>query len=156
ADRHGTNLFAVLVGTTAKGRKGTSWGMVRELLTRIGPDWDDKCVKSGLSSGEGLIHAVRDPLEVQEPIKKGGKVIDYQQVIQGPGVTDKRLLVVEGEFALPLKNLARDTNTLSAVIRNAWDRGDLRVLTKSSPTVATGAHISILGHTTKDELLRYL
>src|SRR5262249_48768290 len=26
ADRHGTNLFAVFVGETAKGRKGTSWG----------------------------------------------------------------------------------------------------------------------------------
>jgi hypothetical protein len=32
----------------------------------------------------------------------------------------------------------------------------LRVLTKNSPAKATGAHISILGHITKQELLRYL
>jgi hypothetical protein len=29
ADRHGCNLFAAIVGVSAKGRKGTSWGQVR-------------------------------------------------------------------------------------------------------------------------------
>ena len=31
-DRHGTNLFAVMVGDSAKGRKGTSWGRVRAIM----------------------------------------------------------------------------------------------------------------------------
>lgn len=55
-----------------------------------------------------------------------------------------------------LRVLAREGNTLSAVIRNAWDTGDLRILTKNSPARATGAHISIIGHITRQELLRYL
>ena len=62
----------------------------------------------------------------------------------------------EGEFAGVLRVLAREGNTLSAVIRNAWDTGNLRTLTKNSPAVATGAHISIIGHITRDELFRYL
>jgi hypothetical protein len=41
-------------------------------------------------------------------------------------------------------------------VRQAWDTGRLRVLTKNSPARATGAHISIIGHVTKDELLKYL
>jgi len=55
-----------------------------------------------------------------------------------------------------LRVLGRDGNTLSAIIRAAWDTGDLRTLTKNSPAKATGAHISILGHITRQELLRYL
>ena len=47
-------------------------------------------------------------------------------------------------------------STLSPVLRSAWDSGDLRTLTKSSPAVATGAHISIVGHITRAELLNYL
>ena len=42
------------------------------------------------------------------------------------GVTDKRLLVLEGEFASVLQVCAREKNTLSAIIRQAWDTGDLR------------------------------
>ncbi len=30
-DKHGTNLFTVLVGPSAKGRKGTSWSRVRQI-----------------------------------------------------------------------------------------------------------------------------
>lgn len=50
----------------------------------------------------------------------------------------------------------RDGSTLSAVIRNGWDDGRLRSLTKNSPAKATGAHVSIVGHITQDELRRYL
>ena len=37
------------------------------------------------------------------------------------------------------------------MIRLAWDNGDLHVLTRT-PTKATGAHISIIGHITREEL----
>src|SRR5262249_11417563 len=50
----------------------------------------------------------------------------------------------------------RDGNTLSAVIRHAWDDGRLQILTKNSPAKATNAHISINAHITRDELVRYL
>ena len=55
-----------------------------------------------------------------------------------------------------LKVMTREGNTLSPVIRSAWDSGDLRSLTKNSPARATGAHVSIIGHITKDELRRLL
>jgi hypothetical protein len=35
ADKHYSNLFANLIGQTAKGRKGTSWGIVGRLLSEV-------------------------------------------------------------------------------------------------------------------------
>ncbi|MGE5593429.1 MAG: hypothetical protein ACM3X3_07080 [Betaproteobacteria bacterium] len=156
ADRHGLNLFACLVGATAKGRKGTSWGHTRRLFEAVDPAWAKDHVASGLSSGEGLIWAVRDPIERREPVKERGRTTGYETVLVDAGVEDKRLLVLEPEFASTLRILGREGNTLSAVIRNAWDSGNLRTLVKNSPAVASGAHISIIGHVTKSELLRYL
>ncbi len=157
ADRHGLNEYAALVGRTSKGRKGTSRGHVTKVFEGIDPDWVRDRIQIGLSSGEGLIWAVRDAIEKTEPIKEKGRYTgQYQTVQSDPGVTDKRVLIVEEEFASPLRVLNRDGNTLSAVIRSAWDSGDLRTLTKNSPAKATGAHISIIGHISKDELLRYL
>lgn len=155
-DEHHTNLFATLVGRTAKGRKGTSWGHVRRLFGFVDPSWADRGIASGLSSGEGLTWAVRDPIYKTETARKKTGIVESEQVLADPGVDDKRLLVVETEFASPLRILQRDGNTLSPGVRNAWDSGDLRTLTKNSPTRASGAHIGIIGHITRDELLRYL
>lgn len=156
ADRHGANIFAVLAGQTSKARKGSSWGHVRELFERADPIWAEQ-VAQGLSSGEGLIYAVRDPIERTVPVKeKGRHTGDYETIIEDSGVTDKRVLVVESEFSAVLKVMSREGNTLSPVLRSAWDTGNLRTLTKNSPARATGAHISILGHITQGELLRYL
>ena len=87
ADRHALNLFAVLVGETSKARKGVSLGHVKRLLSDcdVSLNWESYCIQSGLSPGEGLIHAVRDGLG------------------DNPGVEDKRLLVVEPEFASVLR-----------------------------------------------------
>jgi hypothetical protein len=156
AARHYLNLFVVLIGATSKGRKGTSWGQVNRLAKNVDDLWASNCIKSGLSSGEGLIWAVRDPIERQEPIKEKGRITGYQTNVVDAGVDDKRLLVLEAEFASVLRVMARETNTLSAIIRQAWDDGGLRVMTKNSPAQATGVHISIIGHITKDELRRNL
>ena len=139
ADEHHGNVFAAMVGETAKGRKGVSWSHARRLGELVDDVWAGRCV-SGLSSGEGLIWQVRD-------------VGDDERAT---GVDDKRLLVVETELAQALKVLRREGNTLSPTIRCAWDTGVLQVLTKNRPARATGAHISIIGHITKAELLRTL
>lgn len=149
ADKHYTNLNIVLVGNTSKGRKGTSIGQVQRLLTAVEPEWAGRCVAGGMSSGEGLIWAVRDAIEKYD--QKSG-----ENVIVDQGVSDKRLLVIEPEFASVLKVASREGNTLSAVIRQAWDSGNLSSMTKNSPARATGAHISAIGHITRDELRRYL
>jgi hypothetical protein len=52
--------------------------------------------------------------------------------------------------------LAREGNTLSAVVRQAWDGEPLQTMVRNDPLRATGAHIGIVGHITRDELLRYL
>lgn len=146
ADRHFANMNCVLVGNTSKGRKGTSWGHVRAILSRVAPDWQRPA--SGLSTGEGLIWAVRD--ESRRPNKDG------EIVLTDEGVADKRLLVMEPEFARVLQSTRRDGNTLSAVLRQCFDTGDLRIANKNSPALATGAHVSCIGHITKQELARTL
>ncbi len=156
ADKHYLNLFALLVGVTSKGRKGTSWGHIKSLFARTGDVWATGCVRSGLSSGEGLIWEVRDPIEKEEPIREKKRIVGYQTVIVDRGVSDKRLLVLEPEFASTLKVMTREGNTLSAVVRQAWDDGMLRALTKNSPAKSTDAHIAIIGHVTRDELRREL
>jgi hypothetical protein len=155
ADKHHANEFAVLVGKTSKARKGTSWGRVNSLLRGAEEEWATKRVQTGLSSGEGLIWGVRDPIMKRERIKEQGEV-RYEEVEADPGECDKRLLIVEPEFANVLKQTERQGNTLSAVLRQAWEGGDLRSLTKNSPARATGAHISLIGHITAEELRRYL
>ena len=156
ADRHFLNLFAVVVAETSKRRKGSSWGRVRSLFETLDPAWIEDRVQSGLSSGEGLIWAVRDEITKSEPVRDKKEVVGYQEIIVDPGVEDKRLLVVESEYASTLRVVAREGNTLSPTMRTAWDTGNLRTLTKNSPACATGAHISVIGHVTKSELLRYL
>ena len=150
--RHPMNLFAVIVGESSKSRKGTSWAHVRGIFKRADEQWQ-KCIASGLSSGEGVIWAVRDPITKTVKNRKSGH---YQDEIVDAGIADKRLCVVEGEYANVLKVMAREGNTLSPVIRGAWDSGNLRSMTKNSEARATGAHVSIIGHITKDELRRLL
>ncbi len=157
ADRHYLNLFALLVGETAKGRKGTSFGYAKAIFQTVEEGWAKENIVHGLSSGEGLIWHVRDPIEETKPVKERGRFTgEYDTAVIDQGVSDKRLLVVESEFARTLKVMARDTNTLSAIIRQAWDSGDLRTMTKNSPARATGAHVSVIGHITRGELVRYL
>ncbi len=139
--RHHGNLFASMVGRSSKGRKGTSLARVLEFFEGVDHHWINSCHVAGMSSGEGMIATIRDG---------GGD--DSDDI----GVTDKRLMVVEGEFAQPLRVMRREGNTLSAMLRQAWDTGNLRVLTRKDPLKATGAHISIIGHITLDELKQEL
>ena len=156
ADRHGANLFITLVGVSSKARKGASWGHIRRLFEVVDREWAGNRIMGGLSSGEGLIWNLRDPIEKQEPIRENRRVVGYQVIIEDHGIADKRLLVVEPEFASPLKVMNREGSTLSPILRQAWDSGDLRILTKNSPAKATSSHISLISHCTRDELRRFL
>jgi hypothetical protein len=136
ATRHHPNEFLVLVGDSAKARKGSSFDHVTRLLTQADPAFTSR-LTTGLSSGEGLIWTVRDPAG------------------QDPGAVDKRLLVIEPEFATVLKSTGRELSTLSATLRSAWDGRPLALLTRTAPARATEAHISIIGHITQTELRRH-
>lgn len=141
--RHHVNLFAAQIGESGKGRKGTGWAEIRAGIQRVDPVWVDTCIEAGLSTGEGLINRVRDP----DKAEKGEKT--------GP-LPDRRVLVVEEEFGNTIKMMNRENNSLSGVLRQAWDGGTLRVMTRGNPLVSTGAHVSILGHVTRGELQRLL
>ena len=149
---HHCNLNAAAAGRTSKGRKGTSLASVRRIVVAADESWAAR-EQGGLSSGEGLIWAVRDPISKTMPVKEKGRTTGTETVIVDDGVDDKRLLNVEEELASVLKASGRDGSILSETIRRAWDgREVLRTMTKNSPAVATGAHVSILAHITFDEL----
>ena len=116
SDRHHPNLFAAAVGDTSKARKGTSWGRVRDVCYHADPEWVLQRIGSGLSSGEGLIHQVRDPVI---------KIKDGKEEIVDPGVSDKRFMALEAELSGLLKVMERPGNTISPLFRKAWDGGDL-------------------------------
>jgi Protein of unknown function (DUF3987) len=143
--RHRANLFAVLVGETAKARKGTSWDRISEIVRIADERWYAERAKGGLSSGEGLINEVRDPVQKWNAKEKQFETLD-------PGIADKRLMVTESEFAGVLSVAERHGNTISTTVRKAWDGVKLATMTRSSALSATGAHISIIGHITEDEL----
>lgn len=147
ATRHGVNEFIVHVGETSRARKGTAHHEVFRLFAIADPAWCTR-VLGGLSSGEGLIHAVRD---ASYKLNRDGN-----EVLADAGVDDKRMLAVEPEFASVLRVASRDGSTLSELLRRGWDGDTLRTLTKNSPLVATAPHISLSGHITKTELLREL
>jgi hypothetical protein len=60
ADHHYPNLFVALVGRSARGRKGTSWGYMMEMFRQVDKSWTKERVQPGLSTGEGLIQAIAD------------------------------------------------------------------------------------------------
>lgn len=151
ANEHPARLFFAQVGETSKGRKGLALNPILQMLRAVDPTWK---TASGLSSGEGLINAVRDAVREWKPVKGNGSA--YEEVETDPGVTDKRLLIVEPEFAVVLKAIERSGNTLSSILRNCWDGETLSPLTKNNRISATGAHISIVAQCTVEELTRYL
>ncbi len=121
------------------------------------PLWTRGEAKGTLSSGEGLAYAVRDPQYKEEPLKKGGQPTgDTVTILVDSGVGDKRLFLVQSEFGSVLRVMAREGNSLSGVLRDAWDGQTLAPMTKANRVRATDPHIGLVAHVTKDELLRNL
>lgn len=136
-------LNTALVGPTSTGRKGTSFVPVKMLMCQLDSNfWDEQCV-GGLSSGEGLIQKVSDERTKNDD--------GEWEVVPA----EKRLYVVEPEFSRVLTQTRREGNILSQVMREAYDSGNLGVLTRN-PLSANGAHISITGHITPEELTKRL
>jgi len=154
---HPPRLFVLQIGRTASGRKGTASSHPKLIFSDLEPDWMKTRVKSGLSTGEGLTYLVRDEQTERMPIKKNGRHTgEFETLVTDLGESDKRLLIIEPEFASVLKVMERQGSTLSPKMRDAWDHGNLSPLTKTDRMSATGAHICIMGHITIGELRRYL
>ena len=125
---HPARLFAVLVGETSKARKGTSWTHIRQIFLGADQWFTDERVIGGFGSGEAVVDAAADP-------------------------ADRRMLVVEPEWARILSVGRRDGSTLSPLLRQAWDGDRLAVRSRSQGSVvADDAHIAVLGHVTVEEV----
>lgn len=137
--RHPGRLHAVLVGDTARGRKGTSWEVLAPIIEAADPDFYAGRIMGGFGSGEAVVDEVADPDENGEG-----------------GSADKRLLVKEPELTRVLKVANRQGSTLSELVREAWDGGRLQVRSRARRAVATGAHVALVGHVVADGLRRHL
>lgn len=139
--RHYLALDVAIVGRSSKARKGTSLSHVKAMVGAVDQEWASTRIITGLSSGEGLIHTVRDAR-------------DADNRDADPGVADKRAMVLEPEFVTVLQHSRREGNILSATLRNAWDGNQMQTLNKNSPERATAAHVSIIAHITDAELAK--
>lgn len=160
ADTHYPKLFGALVGETAKGRKGMSWNPVKMLMEQADRRWSEHGIANGLSSGEGLIYKLQqirenDALKALADGSLTEELSEESNIVAGSSRVP-RLLVMEPELANVLKVIKREGNTLSPVIREAWDNGALQTLTRNSPMKISDSHVSMIGHITKGELTRYL
>ncbi len=138
---HHTRIFCLHIGRSGRGRKGDAVQLVlridqalRELDYRFAP----QIHRGGLSSREGLVALMHDGY------RQGKHEI--------PAVDDKRLWVVESEFANVLHQGRRDGNTLSAALRDCWDGVDLKPATKSNRLYASHPHICLSGAISPSEL----
>ncbi len=148
ADRHPPQLYLLLVGDSARARKGVSRGRAEQLLRLADPEWADEQIVEGMSTGEGLLERLRERVPDEDDEE------DQDDELADLSVDDGRLLVVEPEYARVLRVIKRESNTLSAVLRSLWDRGTGGVLTRGHPIRVRGAHVSIVGHITVEEFRR--
>lgn len=151
--RHYPRLFVCIVGSSSRSRKGSSTGLIRRLIDKVNEmsSGDNRpeslsVIEGGLSSHEGLIFAIRDPSDDEDD---DGNPKDK-------GVSDKRALIIEEEFASTLKVASRDGNALSPILRKAWDGGVMQSLTKNNRIKATDPHINLVTHITGYELRKVL
>lgn len=128
--RHPLLVWSLLFGSTGSGRKGEATNYAERFLRAADLNLD-AISASGLSSGEGVVERLRDREE-----SKSGNVV---------GTDDKRLFLVESEFASVMARAGRDGSTLAAILRQAWDGKALSVLNRDQIT-ASGSHVAIVAH----------
>lgn len=140
-DWNHARLFMVHVGRSSRGRKGTAKKLIYRINNAV-KALDEFLVpqvhRGGLSTREGLA------LMIHDGYKDGKNEV--------PAIADKRLLVVESEFANILHQSKRDGNTLSAALRDAWDGTSIRPAVKTCRVWASDPHIGIIGDVTPSEL----
>jgi hypothetical protein len=152
--RHHGNLFALIIGKTAIGRKGTSMGRVLEIYNLV---QDCPLIARGATTGEGLKWLIRDPIPAKPRKRKFKRhyldPYNDENDDQGdPGVADKRVIVYESEFGQVLRVIPRQGNTLTVALKEFWDGNDVGSLTRHDPLKVTAPHVSFIGNITEEEL----
>lgn len=139
--RHHTRLFCLHIGRSGRGRKGDAVSLVLRIdqaLRDMDESFAPQIHRGGLSSREGLVALMHD---------------GYRQGRHDlPAMQDKRLWVVESEFANVLHQGRREGNTLSTALRDCWDGVDLKPATKSNRLYASQPHVCLSGAISPSEL----
>lgn len=143
AEKHFLNLYCAVIGPTGAGKKGTSLNTVQQFVNEADGPWKLR-IKGGLSSGEGVVHHVRDPVISKS---RTGETMPLDH-----GEPDKRMMVIQRELGSVFAVMERQGNTLRDMLLEAWDGGVLETTTKNNPERATGAHISVIGHSTPERM----
>jgi hypothetical protein len=141
---HPARIFAVIVGISSEGAKGTSYEDVLPFLCMVDQEFKTR-IRSGFGSGEGIISEFADQKETDNDKEKEEKAPE-----------DKRCFIIEEEFSRILTVGAREGSTLSEILRQAWGGGVLSIIRAKDRIIANGAHISLIGHITPDELKKKL
>jgi len=143
ADTHYPADYFLTVGNSAISRKGTTTNAVLDVIERVQPGFKEN-ILHGLSTGQGLIAAL---------IKKKpeGDEDDEKETLPEPIAPS--VLVEISEFAELLAVMKREENTLSAVMRDAWDGKPMGVLTRKDPLKVRNVSLSTIAHITRKELL---
>ncbi|MEW6558702.1 MAG: hypothetical protein ACOY3P_19735 [Planctomycetota bacterium] len=138
---HHARLFCLHIGRSGRGRKGDAVSLtlrIDQALRAMDEAFAPQIHRGGLSTREGLVALIHD---------------GYRQGRQdAPAIEDKRLWVVESEFANVLHQGRRDGNTLSAALRYCWDGVDLKPATKSNRLYASDPHVCLSGAISPGEL----
>lgn len=133
--KHYPILFGVVVGSSARARKGTSAAAVRPVLdAAAGEFMATRHLRGGIQSGEALIQALAS---LAEGPANGG---------------DQRLLLIEEEYGRLLTVAGRHGSIISPILRSAWDGDTLSARTRAATLLAEEPHLSVLGHVTVNEL----
>lgn len=143
-DRHPLLVWPMIVGKTGGGRKGAGWSTARRALVAADADFMVHNVRTGLTSGEGLatMFAVSDDDEPED-----------ENTRPAPGRLppgDLRLFVYEVEWGGVMDRMGRVGNSLSAMLRSAWEGGDLSTMNVNA-RVAPSSHLAVLAHITPEE-----
>jgi hypothetical protein len=138
ADFHYPIDYFLIVGDTAKARKGTTTNSVLELAERVSPKFKSRVLYS-LSTGEGLINAVIKESEEKKEIADPKYPAAFVNL---------------GELAGLLAVMARDNNTLSSVLRDAWDGKPLQVNTRHLRLCVENVSLGIIANVTRSDLVK--
>ena len=139
---HHARLFGMHVGRSGRGRKGDAVSLLHRVdmaLRAAHPELAPQVHRGGLSSREGLAYLIHDGF------REGKNEVEP--------IHDKRLWVIESEFANVLHQTKRDGNTLSAALRDCWDGVGIKPATKSNRISASDPHVSMSAAVTTTELL---
>lgn len=139
---HHARLYVLHIGRSGRGRKGDALSLVMRLdqaLRELEVAYAPQIHRGGLSSREGLVALMHDGFR--------------QGKHEVAPIEDKRLWVVESEFANVLHQGRRDGNTLSAALRDCWDGVSLKPATKTNRLYASDPHVCLSGAISPAELL---